>query len=183
MRETDDKELIGRLADPAMRERAFAELVKLFSQPLYWQIRRLVLSHDDANDVLQNTFLKAWTNLDSFQGKSQLSTWLYRIAINEAIDFLRRKRKSTMVDIDEDPGVANMLMGDEYFDGDQAQALLQQAIAKLPDVQRAVFNLRYYDDMKYSEMSELLGTSVGALKASYHIAVTKIKEELEKSNV
>ena len=88
-----------------------------------------------------------------------------------------------MVDIDEDPGVANMLMGDEYFDGDQAQALLQQAIAKLPDVQRAVFNLRYYDDMKYSEMSELLGTSVGALKASYHIAVTKIKEELEKSNV
>jgi RNA polymerase sigma factor (sigma-70 family) len=183
VRETDDKELIGRLADPATRERAFAELVKLFSQPLYWQIRRLVLSHDDANDVLQNTFLKAWTNLDSFQGKSQLSTWLYRIAINEAIDFLRRKRKSTMVDIDEDPGVANMLMGDEYFDGDQAQALLQQAIAKLPDVQRAVFNLRYYDDMKYSEMSELLGTSVGALKASYHIAVTKIKEELEKSNV
>lgn len=183
MRETDDKELIGRLADPATREHAFAELVKLFSQPLYWQIRRLVLSHDDANDVLQNTFLKAWTNLDSFQGKSQLSTWLYRIAINEAIDFLRRKRKSTMVDIDEDPGVANMLMGDEYFDGDQAQALLQQAIAKLPDVQRAVFNLRYYDDMKYSEMSELLGTSVGALKASYHIAVTKIKEELEKSNV
>lgn len=180
MRESDDKQLVKRLTNSKTRERAFAELVKLYSQPLYWQIRRLVLIHDDANDVLQNTFIKAWTNLDSFQGKSQLSTWLYRIAINEAIDFLRRKSKSTMVDIDEDPGVANALMGDDYFDGDQAQVLLQQAIAKLPDVQRVVFNLKYYDDMKYTEMSKLLGTSVGALKASYHIAVTKIKDELEK---
>ncbi len=183
MRGSDDKQLIARLSNPATREKAFAELVKLSSQPLYWQIRRLVLSHDDADDVLQNTFLKAWTNLDSFQGKSQLSTWLYRIAINEAIDFLRRKQKTTTVDIDDEPGVANMLMGDNNFDGDHAQTLLQQAIAKLPDVQRAVFNLRYYDDMKYSEMSKLLDTSVGALKASYHIAVTKIKEELEKHDV
>ena len=183
MRGSDDKQLIARLSNPATRDKAFAELVMLSSQPLYWQIRRLVLSHDDADDVLQNTFLKAWTNLDSFQGKSQLSTWLYRIAINEAIDFLRRKQKTTTVDIDDESGVANMLMGDNNFDGDNAQALLQQAIAKLPDVQRAVFNLRYYDDMKYSEMSKLLDTSVGALKASYHIAVTKIKEELEKHDV
>lgn len=183
MRETDDKQLTARLADPATREQAFAELVRQFSQPLYWQIRRLVLMHDDADDVLQNTFIKAWVNLDSFQGKSQLSTWLYRIAINEAIDFLRRKQKSTMIEIDKEPGLANMLMDDDYFDGDHAQAVLQQAIAKLPDVQRIVFNLRYYDEMKYSEISKLLGTSVGALKASYHFAVSKIKDELEKAEL
>ena len=119
-------------------------------------------------------------NIDSFQGKSQLSTWMYRIAINESIDFLRRQRNVSTLDIDDAPNVANQLMNDDYFDGDEAQAMLQQAIAKLPEVQRTVFNLRYYDDMKYSEISKILNTSVGALKASYHIAVKKIKEELDK---
>ena len=176
----DEKQLVALLNNPATRERAFAELVKQYSQPLYWQIRRLVLSHDNADDVLQNTFVKAWMNIDSFQGKSQLSTWMYRIAINESIDFLRRQRNVSTLDIDDAPNVANQLMSDDYFDGDEAQAMLQQAIAKLPEVQRTVFNLRYYDDMKYSEISKILNTSVGALKASYHIAVKKIKEELDK---
>lgn len=176
----DEKQLVALLTNPATRESAFAELVKQYSQPLYWQIRRLVLSHDNADDVLQNTFVKAWMNIDSFQGKSQLSTWMYRIAINESIDFLRRQRNVSTLDIDDAPNVANQLMSDDYFDGDEAQAMLQQAIAKLPEVQRTVFNLRYYDDMKYSEISKILNTSVGALKASYHIAVKKIKEELDK---
>lgn len=176
----DEKQLVALLTNPATRERAFAELVKQYSQPLYWQIRRLVLSHDNADDVLLNTFVKAWMNIDSFQGKSQLSTWMYRIAINESIDFLRRQRNVSTLDIDDAPNVANQLMSDDYFDGDEAQAMLQQAIAKLPEVQRTVFNLRYYDDMKYSEISKILNTSVGALKASYHIAVKKIKEELDK---
>ena len=176
----DEKQLVALLTNPATRERAFAELVKQYSQPLYWQIRRLVLSHDNADDVLQNTFVKAWMNIDSFQGKSQLSTWMYRIAINESIDFLRRQRNVSTLDIDDAPNVANQLMSADYFDGDEAQAMLQQAIAKLPEVQRTVFNLRYYDDMKYSKISKILNTSVGALKASYHIAVKKIKEELDK---
>lgn len=176
----DEKQLVALLTNPATRERAFAELVKQYSQPLYWQIRRLVLSHDNADDVLQNTFVKAWMNIDSFQGKSQLSTWMYRIAINESIDFLRHQPNVSTLDIDDAPNVANQLMSDDYFDGDEAQAMLQQAIAKLPEVQRTVFNLRYYDDMKYSEISKILNTSVGALKASYHIAVKKIKEELDK---
>ncbi len=175
----NDKKLVRLLANPITRERAFAEVVRQYSEPLYWKIRRLVLSHDDADDVLQNAFIKAWTNLDSFEGKSKLSTWLYRIAVNEALDFLRRQKNIHQVGVDEAQGVATQLLADDYFDGDKAQALLQQAIATLPDVQRAVFNMRYYDEMKYSEMSRVLGTSEGALKASYHIAVRKIKEYLQ----
>lgn len=168
------------LANPITRERAFAKLVSQYSETLYWKIRRLVLTHDNADDVLQETFIKAWTNLDSFQGKSKISTWLYRIAVNEALDFLRKQRnQQPSVDIDDASGVANQLLADDYFDGDEAQALLQQAIATLPDVQRAVFNMKYYDNMKYSEMSKILGTSEGALKASYHIAVNKIKAYLK----
>lgn len=136
----------------------------------------MVISHDDADDVLQNTFVKAWTNLDHFQARSSLSTWLYRIAINEALDFLRRKKKRQDVSQEEYEGLANRLMADEFFDGDEVQAQFQEAISQLPDVQRTVFNLRYYNDMKYTQMSEILGTSEGALKASYHLAVKKIIE-------
>ena len=153
-------------------------LVSQYSETLYWKIRRIVLTHDDANDVLQNAFLKAWSNLDDFQNKSKISTWLYRIAINEALDFVRREKNK--LSADADISLANRLMADEYFDGDEAQALLQEAIAQLPDVQRTVFTLRYYDDMKYSEISKLLNTSEGALKASYHIAVQKISEFFRK---
>ena len=121
----DEKQLVALLTNPATRERAFAELVKQYSQPLYWQIRRLVLSHDNADDVLQNTFVKAWMNIDSFQGKSQLSTWMYRIAINESIDFLRRQRNVSTLDIDDAPNVANQLMSDDYFDGDEVFGNIQ----------------------------------------------------------
>lgn len=157
-------------------------LVEKYSEPLYWKIRRMVLSHDDADDVLQNVFIKAWNSMDDFQNKSKISTWLYRIAINESLDFLRKQKKTMVVNADENTSVANRLMADDYFDGDRAQALLQEAIALLPDVQRMVFNLRYFDEMKYSDMSKLLDTSEGALKASYHIAVNKISEYLKNKN-
>lgn len=144
------------------------------------KIRHIVLSHEDADDVLQETLVKAWVNLDNFEGKSKFSTWLYRIAINEALDFLRRAKNTVTLDSPEAIDIASQLMADEYFDGDEAQTRLQQAIASLPEMQRGVFTMRYYDDMKYSEMSIILGTSEGSLKASYHIAARKIRQMMEK---
>lgn len=168
------------IADPRTRREGFEALVRQYSEPLYWKIRHIVFTHEDADDVLQNTFLKIWKNLDAFQGKSALSTWLYRIAINEALDFLRHQRHSTMASVDESKKVANQLMADEYFDGDRMQALLQEAVGQLPEVQRTVFVMKYYDEMKYSEISAILGTTEGALKASYHLAVRKITEYLKR---
>ena len=172
----DDKEIVKQLEDPKTQRKAFSLIVSQYTEPLYWKIRRIVLTHDDANDVLQNVFIKAWTNIGDFQNKSKLSTWLYRIAINESLDFLRKQKAASAISADEDVSVANRLMADEYFDGDETEAQLQEAIAQLPEVQRTVFLLRYYDDMKYSDISRALGTSEGALKASYHIAVKKISE-------
>ena len=168
------------LASPEGRRKVFPMIVNQYSRPLYWKIRGIVLTHDDADDVLQNTFLKAWKNLPSFEGKAKLSTWLYRIAIHEALDFLRHAKTATLASADDDLSVANRLLADTYFDGDRSQALLQEAVATLPDVQRTVFTLRYYDEMKYSEISEVLGTSEGALKASYHIAVQKITDYVKR---
>ena len=175
-----EAEVIRQLASPEGRQKVFPTIVDQYSQALYWKIRSIVLTHDDADDVLQNTFLKAWKNLPTFQGKAKLSTWLYRIAINEALDFLRHQKTATLSSADADLTVANRLMADDYFDGDKSQALLQEAIATLPDVQRTVFTLRYYDEMKYSEISEILGTSEGSLKASYHIAVQKITDYVKR---
>lgn len=155
-------------------------IVDQYSQSLYWKIRSIVLTHEDTDDVLQNTFLKAWKSLPTFQGKAKLSTWLYRIAINESLDFLRRQKTAALSSADADLSVANRLLADDYFDGDKSQAVLQEAIATLPDVQRTVFTLRYYDEMKYSEISEILGTSEGSLKASYHIAVQKITDYVKR---
>lgn len=160
--------------DEAEKRKLFSQVVSQYSEKLYWTIRRIVLYHDDANDVLQNALIKVWRNLGDFENRAKLSTWLYRIAVNEALDFLRRKKDVASLDVVENASVARSLVADDYFDGSVAQALLQEAIALLPDVQRVVFNLRYYDDMKYSEMSKLLDTSEGALKASYHIAMKKI---------
>ena len=169
------------LRNPQTQRKAFGIIVKQYSQQLYWQVRRIVLNHDDADDVMQNALLKAWNNIDTFRSDSKLSTWLYRIAINESLDFVRKNKRITAVSADnEQAGIANMLLADRYFDGDEAQAKLQAAIALLPDVQRTVFNLRYYDDLKYSEISRMLNTSEGALKASYHIAVKKIAEYLKQ---
>lgn len=172
-----EKELLSMLRNPQTQRQAFGIIVKQYSEQLYWQVRRIVLNHDDADDVMQNAMLKAWNNIDSFRSDSKLSTWLYRIVINESLDFVRKNKRITSVSTDNEmTGLANTLMADRYFDGDEAQAKLQAAIALLPDVQRTVFNLRYYDDMKYSEISRILNTSEGALKASYHIAVKKIAE-------
>ncbi|MDE6354379.1 MAG: sigma-70 family RNA polymerase sigma factor [Prevotella sp.] len=173
----DEKKIADQLLCTETRHKAFEAVVRQYSEQLYWQVRRIVLTHEDSNDVLQNVFIKAWSHLDSFRNDSKLSTWLYRIAINESLDFMRRSKNRSSVSADaEDSGVAQMLLADEYFDGNETEAMLQEAISRLPDVQRTVFNLRYFDDMKYSEMSKILKTSEGALKASYHIAVKKISE-------
>jgi len=177
MEPIDDQQLISLIKDPQTCRRGFEKMVRQYSEKLYWHIRRIVLVHEDADDVLQNTFLKAWSSIESFHGDSKLYTWLSRIAINEALDFMRKqKNKSMLSSDDEDLGIANQLMADNYFDGNETEAQLQEAIAALPDVQRTVFNLRYYEEMKYSEISQILGTSEGGLKASYHIAVKKISE-------
>ena len=177
MTNTDEQLLIKQLTDPKTQRSAFERVVREYSEQLYWQVRRVVLTHDNANDVMQNVFMKAWTHLDDFHGDAKLSTWLYRIAVNESIDFMRRQKNLNSQSSDDvDSGIANMLVADNYFDGDDTEALLQEAIAQLPDVQRTVFNLRYFDEMKYSEISQILNTSEGSLKASYHIAVKKISE-------
>lgn len=176
----DEAEVIRLLASFEGRQKVFPMIVNQYSQSLYWKIRSIVLTHEDADDVLQNTFLKAWKSLPTFQGKAKLSTWLYRIAINESLDFLRRQKTAALSSADADLSVANRLLADDYFDGDKSQAVLQEAIATLPDVQRTVFTLRYYDEMKYSEISEILGTSEGSLKASYHIAVQKITDYVKR---
>lgn len=175
MTQQDEQEIMNQLKDPKTRRKAFEQLVNQYSEQLYWQIRRIVLLHEDADDVLQNVFLKAWSKLDSFHQESKISTWLYRIALNESLDFMRRK-KTQMISTDDETMVGSMLMADDYFNGTEAEAMLQEAIAQLPEVQRTVFNMRYFDDMKYSEISEILQTSEGSLKASYHIAVKKISE-------
>jgi len=177
----DERQLIARLQDPKTANAAFNQLMHIYSEPLYWQIRRMVLSHDDANDLLQNTFLKAWSNLNKFRGDAKLSTWLYKIAVNESINYLNRERNKNSISSssEEDNYVARQLEADPYFDGDELQVRLQQAIARLPEKQRLVFNMRYFQELKYEEISEILSTSVGALKASYHHAMKKIEAEFE----
>lgn len=178
MESIDDKQLTVQVQDTKTRRRAFEQAVRQYSEQLYWQVRRIVLTHEDSNDVVQNAFLKAWNSLDSFHGESKFLTWLSRIAINEALDFKRRQKLRSTLSTDDDDmqAVARQLEADRYFDGDEVETQLQVAIDQLPDVQRTVFQLRYYDEMKYSEISHITGTSEGALKASYHIAVKKITE-------
>lgn len=171
----DDNAICRLLSSEETRGKAFELIVRQYSEPLYWKIRRIVLTHEDADDTLQNTFMKAWASISSFRSQSKLSTWLYSIAIHEALDHVRRQKRAGNLAAD-DISVASKLMADDYFDGTEAQALLAEAVAALPDVQRTVFNLRYFDNMKYSEISEILNTTEGALKASYHIAVKKISE-------
>ncbi|MDL2256400.1 sigma-70 family RNA polymerase sigma factor [Parabacteroides sp. OttesenSCG-928-K15] len=176
-----EEEIVMQLRDPAKQRDAFAKVVSMYGEKLYWQIRKMVLDHDDANDLLQNAFLKAWMNINYFRGDAKLSTWLYKIAINECITFLNKQRAQNNISMDDaDVFLLERLKGDEYFDGDEAQMKLQEAILLLPEKQRLVFQMKYYEEMKYDDMSELLGTSVGALKASYHHAVKKIEEFLTK---
>lgn len=174
-----DQELIEGLKSEKRKDAAFNNLVLKYQERLYWHIRKIVMNHDDADDVLQNTFLKIWKNIGSFREESTLFTWLYRIATNESITFLNQKKRHTIAPLNE-TGVflKQNLEADEYFDGDDIQKKLQQAILTLPEKQRLVFNMRYFDEMPYQEMSEILETSVGALKASYHHAAKKVEEFL-----
>ena len=177
MTQYDDQQIKKMLSNLETQRKGFEIMVRQYSEQLYWQVRRIVLTHDDANDVMQNAFIKAWNGLGNFHGDSRVMTWLSRIAINESLDFVRRQKNLSLISADDEDGyVANTLIADDYFDGDETEAQLQEAIARLPEVQRTVFTLRYYDEMKYSEMSQLLNTSEGSLKASYHIAVKKISE-------
>ena len=178
----NEEEIIEQLHDPKRCQAAFGKVIEQYSQGLYWQIRRMVFNHDDANDILQNTFLKAWSNIDNFRGSAKLSTWLYKIAINESITFINKERARNEASIDDDSFLLNNIESDQYFDGDEAQVKLQRAINSLPEKQRLVFNMRYYDEMKYEDMSEILGTSVGALKASYHHALKKIESFFEEND-
>lgn len=177
----EDKDLIDAFKDPTKKERAFTEIVKKYQERIYWHIRRLVVNHDDANDVMQNMFIKVWTYLDNFREESNLYTWLYRIATNETITFLEKEKKRKAISIsDDENGVAYKLPAEKGFDANKLEWKLQQAIQSLPEKQRIVFTLRYYDEMPYDEMAKVLETSAGALKASYHHAVKKVEEFLKQ---
>lgn len=181
MAEGHELDLIAKLQNPNSRNQAFSVLVNTHQERLYWHIRRMVLDHDDTDDILQNTFIKAFRALDNFRGDSQLYTWLYRIASNEALSFLKSKRLKLFVSFESaENHFAKHLEADSEMSGDAIQGKLQRAILKLPDKQRLVFNMKYFEEMKYEEMSEVLGTSVGALKASYHHAVKKIERFVQE---
>ncbi|NOU60528.1 RNA polymerase sigma factor [Marinifilum caeruleilacunae] len=181
MNNISDEEILHLFQDKKTQSQAFSLLVKKYQERLYWQIRKIVLSHDDADDVLQNTFVKIWKGLLNFRYDAKLFTWMYRIATNESLTFLKDKQRRNIAFANKD--VEEMLMAnleaDEYFDGDQAQIEFQKAILQLPEKQRLVFNMKYFDELKYEEISEILETSVGALKASYHHAVKKIESLLK----
>lgn len=170
-----EKELINKLKSEDQKQEAFRILLKQYQERLYWYIRKIVLNHDDADDVLQNTFIKVYKNIEGFKEESKLYSWMYRIATNEAITFLNSKAKRNNSTLEKEKETAiNQLKSDVYFEGDSIQLKLQQAIATLPEKQQLVFNMKYFDDLTYEELSEILDTSVGALKASYHLAVKKI---------
>ena len=178
--DTTDDQILSLCHKEANIEQGFKLLMLKYQERLYWHVRRMVLEHDDANDVIQNTFIKVYKSIHKFEGKSKLYTWLYRIATNESITFLNKKKKKSTTSLDnEEYNMSNQLKADEYFDGDEIQRKLCDALNQLPEKQKAVFNLRYFEEMKYDEMSEVLGTSVGSLKASYHHAVKKIETYLK----
>lgn len=177
---TDELTLVNELKNVQTKERAFRTLITLYKERLYWHIRKIVLSHDDADDVLQNTFIKIHKNINTFKANSKLYSWMYRIATNEAITFINKRAKEKNVSIEEwHQNNAASLIDDVNFSGEEIQLILQKAIATLPQKQQLVFNMKYFDDLKYNEISEILETSIGGLKASYHHAVKKIEEYIK----
>jgi RNA polymerase sigma-70 factor (ECF subfamily) len=173
----DDKELLIQFKETPNKEKAFTAIIKKYQERLYWHIRRMVVEHEDANDVLQNMFVKVWNGLANFREDSQLYTWLYKIATNESLTFLEQQKRRSSISIDEeDTGLSNKVKASEGFDANRLEWKLQLAIQKLPEKQRIVFNLRYYDELPYEQMSKILDTSEGALKASYHHAAKKIED-------
>src|SRR5580698_6606722 len=174
--EVEDAEILSKFQDEKTRNEAFNLLLKKYQQKIYWHVRRMVIDHDDADDLVQDVFIKVWKNLPGFRSDAQLYTWMYRIATNECITFLNKKKQKNNVSLDDvDHELADTLADSSYFNGDKIQRMLQQALLILPDKQRLVFNMKYYEDMKYEEISDVVGTSVGALKASSHLAVKKIE--------
>jgi RNA polymerase sigma factor (sigma-70 family) len=172
-----DTELLLQFRDPATREKGFTAIIKKYQEKLYWHIRRMVVEHEDTNDVLQNVFIRVWNGLENFREDSQLYTWLYRIATNECLSYLEQQKRKSSASLDEmESGLSNKVIADKYFDPNKLEWKLQLAIQQLPEKQRVVFTLRYYDEMPYEEMSRVLDTSEGALKASYHHAVKKIED-------
>lgn len=179
MAQVEDHIILELYKDEKSRNTALGHLIAKYQKPLYWHIRKIVIDHDDSDDVLQNTFIKVWKGLENFREDSKLYTWMYRIATNEALTHLKQKQKQQTSSIHPiEYQLSKSLESDTYFEGDEIQLKLQQAILTLPEKQRIVFNMRYYDEMPYEQMSEILETSVGALKASYHIAAKKIEEFL-----
>jgi RNA polymerase sigma factor (sigma-70 family) len=179
---SDEKEFIQQLLDPKTQNVAFQKLLLDYQRPLYNHIRNMVLDHDDANDVLQNTFVKVFRHIDGFKGESKLFSWIYRIATNEAISFINLKSKRNgFTNLEQQAKLVENLKTDTWFDGDEIQLKLQKAVSLLPQKQQLVFKMKYFEEMKYEEMSEILGTSVGALKASYHHAVKKIEDYVTRS--
>ncbi len=177
-----EEDVVRQLKESGRCAAVFSKIVRLYQESLYWHIRKMVLVHDDANDLLQNTFLKAWDNLNDFRGDAKLSTWLFRIATNETLTFLAQQRRNNTFSLDGfDDFLFQKMESDTYFDGDKTEKILQQAILTLPERQRLVFNMKYFDDMKYEDMAAILGVSVGALKASYHHAVKKVTEFVNNS--
>lgn len=175
-----EAELVEELKGSKTQSRAFEVLVNTYKQRLYWHIRRIVLNHDDADDVLQNTFIKVFRNIDGFKGESKLYSWMYRIATNESLSFLKQKSKKQRISNEElQNQMLRNLEADVYFEGDEIQMKLQKAITTLPEKQKLIFNMKYFDDLKYEEISKILDTSVGGLKASYHIATKKIEAYLK----
>lgn len=175
--DASDALLLKQFRDPATKEKAYTAIIKKYQERLYWHIRRLVVDHEDANDVLQNVFIRVWNGLQNFKEESQLYTWLYRIGTNESLTFLENQKKRSAVSLsDVETGLSNKIRADKHFDANRLEWKLQLAIQQLPDKQRVVFTLRYYDEMPYEEMSRVLETSEGALKASYHHAVKKIED-------
>lgn len=173
----NDEELLALFKNPATKEQAFTDILIKYQEKLYWHIRRMVINHDDTDDVLQNVFIKVWKGLDNFREDSQLYTWLYRIATNESLTFLNQQKKRNAVSLsDDENGLSNRIKSDSHFDANKLEWKLQLGIQSLPEKQRLVFNLRYYDEMPYEQMSRVLDTSEGALKASYHHAAKKIEE-------
>ncbi|MEZ4837610.1 RNA polymerase sigma factor [Flavobacterium sp.] len=178
----DEKEFLEALLNPLTQRVAFQELVSKYHRSLYSHIRNIVLNHDDADDVLQNTFIKVYGNLNKFKGESKLFSWIYRIATNEALTFLQQKSKRFQITSEEYLfKQTEKMQADEYFDGDEIQLKLQKAIAQLPDKQQLVFKMKYFEELKYEQISEILGTTIGGLKATYHIAVKKIEEYLAQN--
>lgn len=173
----DDEELLLQFKDPYSKEKGFTGIIKKYQEKLYWHVRRMVVNHEDANDVLQNMFIKVWNALDNFREDSQLYTWLYRIATNESLSYIEQQKKRASVSLsDVENGLSNKLKAEKNYDSNKIEWKLQLAMQQLPEKQRVVFNLRYYDEMPYHEMSVVLETSEGALKASYHHAVKKIED-------